>query len=257
MEESTATRKSRMIAVSGKGGTGKTMLVTIIVKLLARERNLRILAIDADSAMSLPYTLGVKTSKTVGDIRRQIIENPKTRSEIENVHLRTVVSDALAAGEGFHLLAMGRPEGPGCYCSVNELLRYGIERLSKDFDITIIDCEAGPEQINRRVAQGVDWLIIVTDGSVRGVQAASLINTIAEGDEAMRSARVGLVVNRMKKESNAIKEAAQQSGIEILGYVPDDENITHFDAAGEPLLKLPDSSPSVVAVEGILSKIAL
>ena len=253
----TAPKKTRMIAVSGKGGTGKTMLVTLMVKLLARDKNLRILAIDADSAMSLPYTLGVTTRKTVGDIRHQIIEEPKARSEIENVHIREVISGALEAGDGFHLLAMGRPEGPGCYCSVNDLLRYGIERLSRDFDLTIIDCEAGPEQINRRVAQGVDWLIIVTDATVRGVQAARLIKTIAEGDEVMKSTRVGLVVNRVKNESSPIKDAAQQSGLEILGYIPDDENITRFDAVGEPLLKLPDASPSVLAVQTILGKLAL
>jgi CO dehydrogenase maturation factor len=107
------------------------------------------------------------------------------------------------------------------------------------------------------VAQGVDWLIIVTDATVRGVQAARLIKTIAEGDEVMKSTRVGLVVNRVKNESSPIKDAAQQSGLEILGYIPDDENITRFDAVGEPLLKLPDASPSVLAVQTILGKLAL
>lgn len=257
MGEFIAPKRTRMIAVSGKGGTGKTLLVTLMVKLFTKDRNLHVLAIDADSAMSLPYTLGVTTRRTVGDIRHQIIEEPKVRSEIENVHIREVISGVLEAGNGFHLLAMGRPEGPGCYCSVNELLRYGIERLSRDFDLTIIDCEAGPEQINRRVAQGVDWLIIVTDATVRGVQAARLIKTVAEGDEVMKSTRVGLVINRVKNEISSIEGAAQQSGLEILGYVPDDENITHFDAVGEPLLKLPDTSPSVVAVQRILGKMAL
>ncbi len=257
MEELPSTKNRKTVAVTGKGGSGKTSFVTIMVKLFTRDKNLNILAIDADSAMSLPYTLGIKTGKTIGEIRRQIIEDPRARNEIENIHIRTVIADALEPGDGFHLLAMGRPEGPGCYCSVNDLLRYGIERLSKDFDLTIIDCEAGPEQISRRVAQGVDVLIIVTDATVRGIQAASLIKTTAQVDQVMRSTRVGLVINRLKHESNFIIETAQQAGLEILGYIPEDENITQYDLVGEPLINLPDTSLSVLAVQGILEKISL
>jgi CO dehydrogenase maturation factor len=257
MRQLPSLKNRRMIAVTGKGGSGKTSLVTIMVKLLAKGKNMNILVIDADSAISLPYTLGVKVRKTIGEIRRQIIESPKARTEMENIHIQTVIADTLEAGDGFHLLAMGRPEGPGCYCSVNDLLRYGIERLSRDFDLTIVDCEAGPEQISRRVAQGVDFLIIVTDATVRGIQAASLIKKITQVDEVMKSTRVGLVINRLKQESNFIIETAQQLGLEILGYVPEDENITKYDLVGEPLINLPDTSPSVLAVQGILEKIAL
>ena len=257
MQLSPSLKNRRTIAVSGKGGSGKTILSAIIVKLLAKGKNLKILAIDADSAISLPYTLGIKVRKTIGEIRRQIIENPKARTEMEDIPIRTVIADALEAGDGFHLLAMGRPEGPGCYCSVNDLLRYGIERLSKDFDLTIIDCEAGPEQISRRVAQGVDFLIIVTDATVRGIQAASLIKTITQADEVMKFTRVGLVINRLKQESNSIVETARQSGLEILGCIPEDENITKYDLIGKPLIELSDTSPSVVAVQGILGKMTL
>jgi len=257
MPQGSSKNERRTIAVTGKGGSGKTILSAIIVKLLVGCKNLKILAIDADSAISLPYTLGVRVRKTIGEIRRQIIEDPKVRTEIENVHMRTVIADALEAGDGFHLLAMGRPEGPGCYCSVNDLLKYGIERLSRDFDLTIVDCEAGPEQISRRVAHGVDVLIIVTDATVRGIQAASLIRTITQVDEVMKSTRVGLVINRLKQGSNFIIETAQQMGLEILGCVPEDENITKYDLVGEPLINLPDTSPSVLAVQEILEKIAL
>lgn len=257
MAQVTSPKKECTIAVSGKGGSGKTMLVTIMVKLLTRDKNLNVLAIDADSASSLSSTLGVRTAKTVGDIRRQIIEEPETRAALEHVHIRTVMSDCLEAGDGFQLLAMGRPEGPGCYCSVNDLLRYGIERLSKEFDITIIDCEAGPEQISRRVAQGVDYLIIVTDATVRGIQAATLIKAIAETDARMQAAQLGLIINKFKEGSDSIIEAALQSNLQILGCIPADENVTNYDLAGEPLIKLPDTSPSVVAVGEILENMDL
>jgi CO dehydrogenase maturation factor len=246
-----------MIAVSGKGGSGKTMLVSIMIKVLARDRDLRILAIDADSAMSLPYTLGIKARKTVGDIRHQIIEEPALRTEIENTHISTVLSGVLEAGDGFSLLAMGRPEGPGCYCSVNDLLRYGIERLSRDYDLTIIDCEAGPEQINRRVTQGVDLLITVADATVRGLEAAILIKSIVENDAVMKSTRVGLVINKLKVGNQDIMETVYRSGLDILGTIPDDEHITAYDAAGKPLLNLPEDSPSVMAVAKILRSFAL
>lgn len=257
MRQEAAPKKGKTVAVSGKGGSGKTMLVALIVKLLARDKNVTILAIDADSASSLPFALGLKTKRTVGDLRRQIIEEPETRAALENVHIKTVMSDCLESGDGFRLLSMGRPEGPGCYCSVNDLLRYGIERLSAEFDLTIIDCEAGPEQISRRVAQGVDYLIIVTDPTVRGVQAGSLIKTIAEADERMKGAQVGLIVNKLKHKSNSIIETARQSGFEVLGCIPADDNVTDYDFTGDPLIGLPDTSPSVVAVEEILKKMDL
>ncbi len=257
MPEVSSLKKRKTIAVTGKGGSGKTSVAAIMIKLLARSKNLKILAIDADSAVSLPYALGLKINSTIGEIRQRIIEDPGARAEMESKHIRTVIANTLEAGDGFHLLAMGRPEGPGCYCSVNDLLRYGIERLSKDFDLTIIDCEAGPEQISRRVAQGVDVLIIVTDATVRGIRAASLIRTIAQGDETMKSTRIGLVINRLKEESSFVIETAQQSGLEILGCIPEDENITKYDLVGKPLIELPDISPSVVAIQGILEKAAL
>ncbi|OGO03522.1 MAG: hypothetical protein A2Y91_04205 [Chloroflexi bacterium RBG_13_54_8] len=248
-------KRGRKIAVTGKGGSGKTMLTAIMTGLLARNQHLRVLAIDADSAVNLPYALGTKSNKTVAEIRRQIIEDPTEKARIENRHIRTVMAEALQEGDGFHLLVMGRPEGPGCYCSVNDLLRYGIERLSQEFDITLIDCEAGPEQVNRRVVQGVDALIIVTDASIRGIQAAGAIREVVQRDEAMRSTRTGLVINRWKVDNKAIIENAQRQGLEILGFVPEDENITEYDSVGKPLIDLPATSPSMTAVGEILKKV--
>ncbi len=257
MNSPPSSKKGKTIAVTGKGGCGKTILVTFMVKLLSQDKPLKILAIDADSAISLSHTLGLKTEKTIGEIRWQLIENPKARTEIENIPIRRVIENALVEGNGFHLLAMGRPEGPGCYCSVNDLLRYGIERISQEFDLTIIDCEAGPEQVSRRVTQGVDFLIIVSDATVRGLQAAFLIKTITQVDQLMKSTRVGLVINRWRGENASIIEKAQRSGLEIIGFIPEDENISKYDGVGKPLIELPDTSPSVKAVQEILRRLEL
>jgi len=163
IEPSSLSKGGRKIAITGKGGSGKTMLTAIMTRILAGSGNLKILAIDADSAVNLPYALGVKVGETVAEIRRQIIEEPGVKAEMQNKHISNVMAEALESGKGFDLLVMGRPEGPGCYCGINDLLRYGIDRLSREYDITLIDCEAGPEQVNRRVVQGVDVLVIVTD----------------------------------------------------------------------------------------------
>ena len=249
--------KGRVIAVTGKGGTGKTALTAIMVKILVRDSRLKMLVIDADSAISLPQTLGVQMEKTVNDVREEIIENPEARSKLADTHIRTVIESIVKQEGGIHLLVMGRPEGPGCYCAINDLLKYGIETLSRDFAVTIIDGEAGPEQINRRVLQNVDTLIIVADTSIRSLQTASSIRHIAQAGEAVRFSQIGLVINRVREKSNAIAQSAQQIDIKILGYIPEDENITKYDLAGKPMLKLPDSSPGVIAIEKILREIGL
>lgn len=245
----------RVIAVSGKGGSGKTVLVALMAGILSKDRKRRILLIDADSAACLPSAIGVSVERTVGDIREEIIGDPGAKKKIEDIPMRIVIAEVMERGKGFDLLVMGRPEGPGCFCAVNDLLRYGIETLSKDFDITLIDCEAGPEQVNRRVVRSVDTLIIVTDTSMRGIHNARLIKKITEGYEGTRQAKIGLVINRVKEDSEGITVAAEETGIRILGCIPEDENITRFDSVGKPIVDLPHDSHSVIAVGEILREI--
>jgi CO dehydrogenase maturation factor len=257
MQSSPSLKRGRTIAITGKGGVGKTVLAAMVIGLLARTGEFKILAIDADSAVSLPYALGMEVEKTVGEIRHKIIADPYVKAEISDKPMRTVIATALESGRGFDLLVMGRPEGPGCYCAINDLLRYGIETLSNKFDLTIIDGEAGPEQINRRVIQSVDTLIVVTDASTRGVRTAALIKKIAQDDRAVRFGRMGLVINRVKEENESIRELAEQIGIDILGYIPEDENITKYDSLGKPIIDLPNNSPSVLAAQRMLAEIGL
>ncbi len=245
----------RKIAVAGKGGSGKTMLTAVMTGLLAARPACRLLAIDADSAVNLSYALGTRFDRTVSSIRRRLIEEPGEKARMEDRSIVTVMEEALARGKGFKLLVMGRPEGPGCYCAINDLLRYGIERLSKQFDVTLIDCEAGPEQVNRRVVRGVDVLLVVTDSSTRGLQAASSILDVAAGDASMRPARTGLVVNRVTGEDGPIERMAGERAIEILGRIPEDEAVSRFDAAGTPIIDLPGTSPAVMAVGKLLERI--
>jgi CO dehydrogenase maturation factor len=155
------------------------------------------------------------------------------------------------------MLVMGRPEGPGCYCSVNDLLRYGIEGLSQQYDVTLIDCEAGPEQVNRRVVKSVDVLIVVTDTSIRGARVADSILRVIQRDESIRPAAMGLVINRFKGDDELIMESVKKWGLDIFGRIPEDQNITDYDASGRPIFNLPDNAPSVVAVTEMLTKLGL
>jgi CO dehydrogenase maturation factor len=248
---------SRKIAITGKGGSGKTMLTAVMTKLLAQRKDIKILAIDADSAVNLPYALGIETKRTVAEIRQQIIEDPEARAEIKDKNIRIVMEESLETGNGFHLLVMGRPEGPGCYCSVNDLLRYGIENLSQQFDITLIDCEAGPEQVNRRVVKGIDVLLIVTEPTARGARVADSILGVIQRDESIRPAEMGLVINRFKGDDKLIMESADKWSLDIFGCIPEDQNITDYDASGKPIFNLPDNAPSVVAVAEMLTKLGL
>ena len=252
-----APNMSKKIAITGKGGSGKTMLTAIMTKLLAPNKDIKLLAIDADSAVNLPYALGIEAKRTVAEIRQQIIEDPEARAEIKDKNIRIVMEESLETGDGFHMLVMGRPEGPGCYCSVNDLLKYGIEGLSQQYDVTLIDCEAGPEQVNRRVVKSVDVLIVVTDTSIRGARVADSILRVIQRDESIRPAAMGLVINRFKGDDELIMESVKKWGLDIFGRIPEDQNITDYDASGKPIIDLPETSPSVVAVAEMLTKLGL
>ena len=247
----------KVIAITGKGGTGKTMLAALMIRLLSREMGAKVLAIDADSAISLPYALGMNVGKTLSEMRTEIIEDPAARKGLMDRHVQTVITDIVEHGKEFDLLVMGRSEGPGCYCGINDLLRYGIESLSGEFDFTLVDGEAGPEQINRRVLQSIDTLIILTDTSIRGFQTAGVIQSIAGADAASKLGQKGLVVNRLKGSNQLVSESAQRLGLKVFGYIPEDENIPKYDLAGKPIVDLPDTSPSVEAVRAVLKEIGV
>ena len=238
------------IAVTGKGGTGKTVLATIMIRILAQECGMRVLAIDADSASSLPYTLGVKVEKTISQLRKDSSGYNSVEKKIDRRPVEEMIRPLVVHGKGFDLLAMGRPEEPGCFCAVNSLLRYGIDNLVDDYDVVIIDGEAGPEQLNRRVMSKLDYLFTIADMSYRSFQTAKGIQEIARKSEGeIRVEHAAIVLNRVRDKSECIDYL---DDIEVIGYLPEDATLNKFDRDGISLLELPMDAPIVNAVREVL-----
>jgi len=252
------TPSKRLIAVCGKGGTGTTVVTAMGTRvLLDSGRAGNLLLIDADPAMGLPLALGVNVRRTMGQIREEIIKTAKRGKQEEKSQLVDMldymVLEALNEMDGFALLSMGRTETLGCYCPVNSLLRGAIETLSKSFDTILIDGEAGLEQINRQVMGRVDTLIIVTDATSRGMQTAAQIKRMVQSERVIQCEKLGLVFNRVQGNDELLKQSAQEMGLEVLGYIPQDENIAYYDLVGKPIVELPDS-PGLAAVRNIVEK---
>lgn len=245
--------KATIIALSGKGGVGKTSVSAAIVKLLVEAYpDKKILAIDADPAVGLSTALGIDVKMTIDDIRKEIVEtveDGQTRAAIELLgDARYKIFDALVETDGFAFIAVGRPESAGCYCKINTYLKEVISILSNEFDYVVIDGEAGIEQINRRVMEKVSHLLLITDASKKGTQVISTIKSVA--DELVMYKKIGAIVNRIPDES--VIPYIDTNGIPVLSYIPTDSNLAIYDIEGKNITKLPNDSNVVVGARKAL-----
>lgn len=244
------------IAFAGKGGTGKTTLAGLLIRYLVRNRLGSVLAIDADPSSNLHLVLGLPLTQSVGDIRedaRTDIPQGMSRQEWLDYAVRMAVEE----GDGFDLLAMGRPEGPGCYCAANHMLRTIVDGICKSYDYVVMDNEAGMEHLSRRTTRDVDHLLLVSDASLRGLAAAEAMLALShELDINVRQRH--LVVNRIMGEMPAaFQPRIAQMNIPLLYSVPFDAQLAEFDGSGRPLTELPPDAPVSLAVEHIAHKLAL
>lgn len=249
---------SKIIAVAGKGGVGKTSISATIVRCLTEKYpDKKILAIDADPAVGLSTALGIDVEMTIDDIRKEIIasvEDGDTRGAVELLgEAKYRIFDALVETNGFSFIAVGRPETAGCYCKINSYLKEVISILSKEFDYVVIDGEAGIEQINRRVMEKVTHLLLITDPSKKGCQVINTIKSVA--DELVMYEKIGAVINRMADLS--LKEYVDTNGIEILSCILEDKNLSMFDIQGENIFNLPEDSNVVKGTKEALEKIGV
>jgi len=249
-----------IIAVSGKGGTGKTLVSSLLIKSLTGS-NKDILAIDADPDSNLPEALGIEAERTVGDVREELKKDTAAGNIPQGANkwdiLDYKIMESVIETPDFDLLVMGRPEGSGCYCAVNNILRKIIETISSNYDIIVIDTEAGLEHLSRRTTQNVDIMLVVTDPSKRGILTAKRIEELSnELDISFK--KIFLILNRVKPENEEeLINKVNEIGLEIAGIIYEDETVADYDMEGNPLINLPDDSRAVTAAQKIIENIKL
>jgi CO dehydrogenase maturation factor len=254
---------TKTIAIAGKGGTGKTTVAALLIKLLSQKG--LVLAVDADPSTNLNQALGLSLddSKTVGRIREKMTEDVSKGRLSPTIgkpeYLFSKIMESLVESKGFDLLAMGRPEGPGCYCASNEFLRASLDRLVKDYkyNYIVMDCEAGMEHISRQTTRDVDVLLIMSDPTIKGVTTAALMKKLIE---ELRSnvGKVGLIINRVRGElSPEIKKAIDESGLQVIALIPEDPDMAGLEMQGRPVTELSQKSPLQLKVKEIVEGLGL
>lgn len=246
------------LAVAGKGGTGKTTFTALLIKYIVAHKLGSVLAIDGDPSANLNLALGMELGETVGRIRED------TRSEVstgrydasipKSDYFEYEVYDAVVEGDQVDLIAMGRPEGPGCYCAANNILRAVIDRLGDQYDYVVIDNEAGMEHISRQTTRDVDRLFILTDMTMRGLTAAGHIAGLI-GELGTRVYKTYLVINRTNGGIPALwKEKIQELELDLVGTLPNDATVADFDVVGRPIVEINEETPIFKAVADIADK---
>jgi CO dehydrogenase maturation factor len=243
------------IALAGKGGTGKTTTAGMLIKYLLKKNKTPILAVDADCNANLNEVLGVDITDTLGNAREEMKKGDVPSGMTKDIFMEMKLEEALVESEGYDLVVMGQPEGAGCYCAANTLLTNFLERLSDQYPYIVMDNEAGMEHISRLTTKDVDILLIVSDSSRRGLQAAVRI------DELARCLNIGigksyLVINQAReKPPEPVMNKLKEANLELIGSVPADDLIYDFDFNGRPTIEMPENSISVKAAFDIFDKI--
>ncbi len=249
-----------IIAVSGKGGVGKTLVSSLLIKSLTGTGK-DILAIDADPDSNLPEALGIDVERTVGDVREELKKDTAAGNIPSGANkwdiLDYKIMESVIETPEFDLLVMGRPEGSGCYCAVNNMLRKIIETLSSNYDIIVIDTEAGLEHLSRRTTQNVDIMLVVTDTSKRGILTAQRIGELSkELDISFKE--LYLIVNRVKPDNEVeVFKKVNETGLNVIGTIYEDEIVSDYDFEGTPLINLPEDSNANAAISKIITELKL
>jgi CO dehydrogenase maturation factor len=246
-----------ILAMTGKGGVGKTTLSALTLNWLVEHGESPTLAVDADSNANLNEAMGVRYNATVGGIResaRKEVQALKGVSKQEFLDLR--VQEALVEQKGYDLIVMGRPEGQGCYCFANNVLREVLDRLSRNYRNIVIDSEAGLEHISRRTLLSVDYLLIVSDCTVRGIRTAARISVLAD-EVSLPTKRRGLIVNRVPGGvlPGPVAEAVNATGLALLACIPADQDVAALDADGVPVSRIPPEAPARLAMNAFLANL--
>ncbi|MGB2705529.1 MAG: AAA family ATPase [Candidatus Omnitrophota bacterium] len=232
-----------IIAIAGKGGTGKTTLAALIIRALKGQSAGSILAIDADPNSNLGELLGVKSVSTmveiVDDISKNLAQIPAGMTKDRYIDMK--IQESLNEEGGFDVLSMGRPEGPGCYCFVNNLLRGLIEKLMKNYDYVIIDNEAGMEHLSRRLLRQIDTLFITSDSSIVGIRSAARISGLVD-ELGIKVRERFLILNKSKDNTKTLKSEIKKTGLNLKTILPLDKKIEDNAVNNKSIFELGDNN---------------
>ena len=242
-------KKSFRVAVTGKGGVGKTTITGLILKYLIRNELKPVLVIDADPSINLPDLVGMDFDDSIGGIRENGFDG-KDLSVSKSDFFQYKAECAISECDDFDLLVMGRPEGPGCYCFVNNILRNVLDTISRNYRFVLMDCEAGLEHLSRRTTRDIDFLVLVVDGSRKSFLTAKTIVDLA-GSLKTRIGKVFLVFNGSRGSGREIparwrEELKESAALNVT--VPNDPHIAEYETEGKSILQLPDDSPAYTAL---------
>lgn len=246
------------IAITGKGGVGKTTLSALLVSRLIATGHAPVLAVDADPNSCLDTSLGVKAEHTIGGVReeaREIAGKGMAVGVSKQELLEFKIAESLVEADDFDLIAMGRPEGPGCYCYANNVLKQAIGTIAESYPYIVIDNEAGLENLSRRIVHKVDLMIMVADPSMRGIETLERLYELTHEME-IKFDSLAFVINRMRREElpEAVKRLHTKTGANYLIGLPDDEEIANFAEAGKNLLMLSQNNQVSMKIDGLLAK---
>ncbi|MEA2086603.1 MAG: AAA family ATPase [Candidatus Caldatribacteriota bacterium] len=243
------------IAMAGKGGTGKTTVAGFLIKYLVKKGKVPVLAVDADSNTNLNEVLGVSMKETLGTGREEMKDGVVKQGMTKQVFMEIKLAEAIVEGEGYDLIAMGRPEGAGCYCAANSLLTMYLGQLIDNYPFMVMDNEAGMEHISRLTTNNIDILLTVADSSIRGIETTSRINKLVD-ELKVKVRKKYLIINQARDGLNdSLKEAVEKFGLDLAGTIPKDDDLYDFDMKGNPTSSLPDDNPAMSAAWSIFDKI--
>ena len=250
------------IAVAGKGGVGKTTTCGMIIDYLCSKKQGPVLVVDADANANLNEVLGVEVETSLGEIREEMAQAelkgtlPAGMTKADYADFK--FSSAIIEEDDFDMLVMGRTQGKGCYCYVNGVLKSQVDKYAKNYSYVVMDNEAGLEHVARGTLPKVDTMLLISDCSRRGIQAAARVAEIVE-EMQLNPGTMGLIVNRAPegKLDVGVMEEIEKHGLRLLGVLPQDEGVYRCDCDGEPSAKLPDSNPVKAAVRKTMQSLGL
>jgi CO dehydrogenase maturation factor len=247
---------SKMVAVAGKGGTGKTTFTALLLRELVNAKKCSILAVDADPNANLNEVLGLEVDSTISEAVDSVKSNQVPIGMTKESFIEWKLSESLIESQNIDLLVMGVPHGSGCYCYPNDLLRRHLENLRGNYDYVVTDNEAGLEHLSRQVVQDIDYFFVISDASARGIRSAGRVNEIVKGLQTKVLNRY-LIVTKAMDGIEDLKGEIEATGLELIGIIPYDSMVAEYDLKSKALYDLPEESKAVQAVREIIAKVGM